>query len=160
MTEGKQFEQDFKNSIPKHYWSYRFKDGTANWDNGDKSNTRFQHKNICDTLIFVIQTLFLLELKSTKSKSLPFSMIRDNQIKELDEASKFKGIVAGLVVNFRSVNETYFLPITGLKYYMDTLDSKYIPLSIFRENCYQIHQVQLKVHFRYDIEMFVEKNKC
>ena len=44
-NEGKKFEEDFKKSVPKNLFYYRFIDGTSAWDGG---NARFQAKNICD----------------------------------------------------------------------------------------------------------------
>ena len=57
------------------------------------------------------KTLFLIECKSTKSTSIPLTMIRDNQIKGLKEASKHN-LVAGILVNFRNENnDTFFITI-------------------------------------------------
>ena len=97
---GKQFEADFKGSIPTYAWLYRFKDGTASWGSDDtvdvdklnneldgtgikftkeqlikmgvmqETKTRFQASNICDFQLYNFPTLYLLELKSTKQKSL------------------------------------------------------------------------------------------
>lgn len=157
MNPGKQFELDFKNSIPESVWYYRFKDGTSNWDNSDKSNTRFQHKNISDCELYEFPYLFLLELKSTKEKRIPFTMVRDNQMKELSEASVKRGIIAGFIVNFREFEETYFMPISQYNYYKGNFDSKSIPLIIFRENCMRIDQRKLIKNYRYDLGEFIKR---
>ena len=99
QNEGKKFEQDFANSVNKDkYWLYRFRDNAASFSGG--TNTRFTSSNICDYLLFDndTRTLYLLELKSTKSSSISYTMIRDNQIKELTEASKYN-LIAGFIFN-------------------------------------------------------------
>jgi len=163
MTEGKKFEEDFKKSIPENCWFYRFKDGTASWerneDNSFKADkTRFQAKNICDCQVFNGVNLFLLELKSTKSKSLPLSMVRANQIKELTTASKFSGIVAGFVVNFRSVNETYFITIDQFNRFVNEGSRKSIPLDYFFHKTIRIGQERKRVRMRYDLRNFFNKS--
>ena len=60
--------------------------------------------------------LYLLELKSTKGKSLSLNNIRKNQVDDLMAASEYANIVSGLIVNFADVEETYFMPIK-LAYY-------------------------------------------
>ena len=57
------------------------------------------------------RTLYLIECKSTKGTSVPLSMIRNNQIEGLQEASKHN-LVAGILVNFRNENnDTFFILI-------------------------------------------------
>ena len=80
---GKVFEEDIKKSVPKEYWIYRFKDGTANFSGSKNENVRFQAHNICDFMIMTKENLILLELKSHKGSSIPFSCIRKNQIEEM-----------------------------------------------------------------------------
>lgn len=152
MNAGKQFEQDFKNSVPDNVFYYRFRDGTAAW--GDKENTRFQQSNMCDCMIFD-GALYLLELKSHKGKSIPYSAIRKNQITELSKASTYKNIVAGFVANFRDVEKSFFVSAAKVEYFIAHENRKSIPLAWFEENGTQILQTKLKVHYRYDIEEFL-----
>jgi len=67
-AEGKKFEQDFQNSIPENIFSYRLRDA-GGWSNA--SNTRFTPSNICDTIINHNGHLFLCELKSVATDSMP-----------------------------------------------------------------------------------------
>lgn len=164
MNEGKKFEQDFKNSIPSKCWYYRFKDGTANFDGAKEEdsdeyknkNVRFQAKNICDCMVFHAGFLYLLELKSTKSKSLPFSMIRDNQIKELTKADDFNKIIPGFIINFRAVSETYFMNIRQFNEFVETTDRKSIPLDFFRIECTLVPQELRRVRTRYLLDYFFD----
>lgn len=111
QNEGKKFEADLKSSIPNTCWLYRLRDNASSFANG--TNTRFTSSNICDYILFddITKTLFLIECKSTKGTSIPFSMIRDNQIKGLKESGKHK-LVSGFLINFRNEgNDTYFILI-------------------------------------------------
>ena len=157
MNEGKKFEQDFKNSVSKNCFFYRFKDGTASYYKTQEEmkadkNIRFQQRNICDCMLFESPYLLLLELKSTKSKSMSFSNIRENQITDLSKASMHQNIIPGMIFNFRSIEETYFLHIKHIEYYYYHADRKSYPLQFVRDNGLLINQRKLKVRFRYDID--------
>lgn len=157
---GKQFEDDFKASVPFNVMCYRFKDATGSWGSTDQcpkcktsipSKTRFQAKNICDFHLYTYPNLYYIELKSVQGKSLPFGNVKDNQVSELTKARNHAGIMAGFLVNFRSVDETYYIDIKLYNKCVDSLTSKSIPLAFFRENCIRVSQEQKKVHWRYDI---------
>lgn len=153
MNAGKQFEQDFKNSVPNNIFFYRFRDGTASW--GNQENTRFQQSNMCDCMMFS-DALFLLELKTHKGKSIPFSAIRQNQVTELSKASTYSKVIAGFIVNFRDAEKTYFTSATKIEYFMAHEERKSIPMAWFEENGTLIHQKRLKVHYRYGIQEFLD----
>jgi len=160
MNAGKQFEADFKASVPKEVWYYRFKDGTANFNGQKNENVRFQAKNIADCEIFQCPSLFVFELKSTISKMLPFSMVRDNQVKELTLASKHHGLHAGFIVNFRAVAETYFITIDMYNHLAETSERKSIPLLEFQANCIQVESQIKKVHYKYNVsKLLVDINE-
>lgn len=159
MNTGKKFEENFKNSVPEDIFYYRFRDGTSNWKNQDKSNTRFQLQNMCDCMMFDSNLLYFLELKSHEGKSLPLSAIRENQIKSLLEASKYDNIIAGLVVNFTDVQETYFMPINMAEKWFYNGVRKSIPLAEFRDNCLPINSYKKKVNYHYLIGEFTDKVK-
>ena len=155
LNTGKQFEQDFKKSVPEDVFFYRFRDGTAAWDSGE--NTRFQQSNMCDCMIFD-GVLYLLELKSHKGKSLPFKKIRKNQVEELSKANTYSKVVAGFIVNFRDVDKTYFATAPKVEYFMTHEERKSIPIAWFEENGTLITQRRLKVHYRYGIDEFLTAN--
>ena len=156
MNSGKRFEENFKNSVPDNVFYYRFRDGTSSWDKG--SQTRFQQRNICDCQLFDGDYLYLLELKNTKGKSLSLNNIRKNQIDDLTDADKYANIVAGLIVNFEDVEETYLMPI-GVAYhwFYEQTDRKSIPIKAFRDGCIKIQSKKLKTNYRYDIEGFIKE---
>ena len=153
-NEGKKFEEDFRKSIPAGCYIYKLKDA-GGWSNA--SNTRFTISNMCDFIMYYKPTLYLLELKSTKGKSLPFSNIKDNQIKELLVASNTEGVRAGLVINLRSINETYYLNIKDFKKYVETTERKSISLDYLRSKGILIEQELKKTRYRYNIKEFIKK---
>ncbi len=164
MSSGKKFETNFKNSVPENIFYYRFRDGTSSWGNKacegcpkNKQLTRFQAKNICDCQLFDGDYLYLLELKSTKGKSLSLNNIRKNQVDDLMAASEYANIVAGLVVNFADAEQTYFMEIDLVNYwYYEQTERKSIPIKEFKEKCIEIQSKKLKVNYRYDIHGFIK----
>ena len=152
---GKDFEKDFKDSIPDNVFYYRFKDGTAAWG-GTQENTRFQHQNISDCLLFNGIKLYILELKTVKGKSFSFNNVRDNQLKEMLKASKFTGIVAGFVINFRDVEKTVFIEVNEFYDIMNRCGKKSFNLQDLEFHHYaDIKCKKLKVHYRYDLSALI-----
>lgn len=74
-NKGKGFEQDFKDSLSemKHIWTFRPSDF------GGGLNSRFTNHSLCDYIVFNNRTgnLFLFELKSTQSTSIPCPPIKE-----------------------------------------------------------------------------------
>lgn len=151
---GKQFEEDFKKSVPSNCWIYRFKDGTANFNGARNENVRFQAYNICDFLV-MSNRLNLFELKSHKGQSIPFSAIRLKQVEELSKIQHEK-INSYFVFNFRDFANTYCVQATKVKEFMETSTRKSIPLSWCEEHGIKIEQQKKKVTWRYDLKGVLE----
>jgi recombination protein U len=169
IGSGKRFEQQWKDSIPQSIFYYRFRDGTSAW--GEQENTRFQAKNMCDCEMFDGSKLYLLELKSHKGKSLPFSaFLKKNkagkfdpsdkaclkQILDLSKASTYKNIIAGFVINFSDVGKTYFCKVDDVYYFVTHEDSKSIPIAWCEQWGKEISGKKKKVNWRWDISGFVQ----
>lgn len=103
------------------------------------------------------RTFYCLELKSTKSTSLSLSCIRDNQIKELTDASKHN-LVAGFIVNFRNENnDTYFIEICDFNNMMNKIQKKSFNVKDLEQyNAIYIGSKLKKVNYSYDVQNFVE----
>lgn len=166
INEGKRFEEDFKNSVPSDVWYYRFRDGTGNFQGGKNENVRFQASNIADNQLFYRGTLYVLELKSTKNTSIPYSMIfnkdsKSNMRKKRDllDASNHNGIVSGYVVNFRKYNRTWFMTSLQLEQFLNDYQHirSSIPVSFFNENCLIIEQEKKVSRYRYNIKKFINE---
>ena len=155
MNLGKRFEQNFKKSVPDNIFYYRFRDGSSSWGGNDK--VRFQQTNICDSLMYDGKRMYLLELKSTKAKNLPFSNIKQHQIEDLLKASKYINTICGLIIEFSELIECYFIEINKLKEFYDKTSRKSIPIDYLRENGTKIEIKRLKVNNRFNISKFIEE---
>lgn len=70
MNTGKQFEADFKASVPSDAWCYRLKDSAATYYGGNE-NLSFSIDNICDFLVYRYPMNHLFELKTIETPSIP-----------------------------------------------------------------------------------------
>ncbi|WYV01272.1 Holliday junction resolvase RecU [Oceanobacillus sp. FSL H7-0719] len=128
-------------------------------------------KNKYDFLFYHNKHLFPIELKSTKSKSISFSesMIKEYQIKSLTEASKFKGVMPGFIFNFRTSNETFFIPIHKFNEYKNIAENQLehtykskvnkasIPIAICEEIGVKIEQKLNRTRYFYRIDKLFEE---
>jgi len=153
INNGKRFEKEVKDSIPPYCFYYRFKDGTASFG-GESDNVRFQASNMCDCLVFNSQTKFLwfIELKTHKGKSIPLSAIRQNQITELLKASMFKGINAGLIINFRDIEKCYWVHIQEIQLFIDGGTRKSISIDWCKEYGTEIVIIKKRTSYRLELE--------
>ena len=155
VKSGKRFENNFKKSVPSDIFFYRFKDGSSAWGGNDK--VRFQSSNICDCELFDGNRLYLLELKSIKGKSIPFGNIRENQLKELSEAQKFKNIIAGIVIEFNELERAFFIDIKNVIEFMKTSDRKSIPLDYLEIEGIEIEVTKKKVNCNFNIRKLLNE---
>lgn len=169
-NEGKRFEDSISNSIPDYVLVKRLNDNAAGWSGG--TNTRFSSNNECDFILFddVQRILIPLELKSTKEKYLTFwredfenkskkqtFMIRKCQILGLYKWSKYKNVIGGFIINFKSIeNKTYFVSIEEFKKYTSTIVKKSINIQdVLNMNPIEIKSTLLRTNYRYDIDSFL-----
>jgi len=95
------------------------------------------------------------EFENKKSKST-FN-IKKNQILGLEKASKHKRIIAGFVLNFRKVNQTYFLSIERFNEMIKTLNKKSFNLDdILQVKHHLIEQELKRTKYKYDINKFIK----
>lgn len=121
-------------------------------------------QNKYDCLLYYKDHLFPIEMKSTKSKSISFSesIIKQHQIDNLLEASKYDGVISGFLFNFREPdNVAYFVDIHSfIKYkniaenqlehtYQNKINKSSIPIGIVREIGIELHNVKKVKKYRY-----------
>lgn len=160
MNPGKVFEQDFENSffVKKKlaggkktfaHQRYPFISIDRVYDNtGGYAGV----SGFCDYTVFLQPNLFFFELKSTQEKSLPFSNFTDKQLGVLWEKAHIQGVIAGAVIQWRSVNsEVYFLPIQKLVFYKNTAERVSIPYAFCREAGFLLYGELLRTRFRFDV---------
>ena len=155
IDHGKRFEEDFKKSVPDHWYYRRFKDSAGAWAGGEK--TRFTASNECDCLIFNTDTgiLFGLELKSFKGKSMPYKNMNDPKGKKLEKMIDINNknrCVSGYVLNFRDLGETYFVNTCNIVLLIERRDRKSFAYSDIVFLGLRIPQALKKVRYKYDIE--------
>ena len=151
---GKVFEEEIKASIPKEYWFYRFKDNASSFSGGE--NTRFTTSNIADCEVMTEEFLFILELKSHKGSSIPFTCIRKNQIEEMSKVDHIR-IKPYFILNYREKEKTFAVEARELKNFMESTERKSIPFDWCRENGIEITGIKKKVRFKYKLDEFFNK---
>lgn len=129
-------------------------------------------KNNYDCFLYAKGVLFPLELKSTKSKSISFSesMIKAQQIKHLEAASKYEGVLPGFLFNFREPeNRVFFIHIKDfLTYkniaekqlahtYISKVNKSSIPIGICEEIGTEVRWMKKKVNYTYYINKMCEE---
>ena len=140
---GKTFERLWRGSIPSSIWSYRLKDDTSGF---------LGVCNPCDFILFYKGRIYLQELKTHKGKSLPFSAITKGQWEGLYAASKYKGIKAGIVINFREYNKTFYVDIIELIRFRSKTNKKSINMDDLMEIGVVVISKKKRVQYTYCIE--------
>ena len=149
MNTGKIFEEDIKKSIDDTAFLYRLRDSGGSWQGGEKS--RFTPSNICDFILFKSPRMYLLELKSHKGKSIPYTAIK--QLDKLLEVSnrKLENLGVYLLLNFADLEETYLIEVESVASIRDSKTRKSLSIEDVREYGYKVDQVKKKVRYRYKL---------
>jgi penicillin-binding protein-related factor A (putative recombinase) len=93
--------------------------------------------------------------KENKDKKHTF-MVKRNQIAGLTESAKFKGIISGLILNFRKTNHTYFIHINDFNSMVKNLDKKsFNEQDVISNQGYLIEQTLKRVKYTYNIQKFI-----
>lgn len=143
---GKVFEEEIKKSFPQDFYIERYKDDTAGF---------YGVSNPADYRLYKYPYTFLLELKTHKGKSLPIDKIRPNQIQGMARAVLPKGIYGGFIINFRELEETYYITVQDMIRYINSTERKSIPVEWCRENGVRIEQEKKRVRYSYDLRSWL-----
>lgn len=159
-SAGKIFEEEIKACIPPEFFTERYKDDTAGF---------FGVSNPADFRLYKYPLTFLWELKSHKGKSIPLSKIRSSQLKGMRKASPHKGVYCGFLLNYRELEETYYITFEDLvrEFYIFNDDEeeyepkpdgrKSIPVEWCREYGERIQQTKKRVRYSYDLRSWLER---
>lgn len=141
---GKNFEDDVIRSVAenKQLSLYRLYDTTGG---------RAGVKNISDFIAYKYPHEYYLELKSTKENRLNFKAITDKQYNGLLEKSKIKGIYAGIIINYREIEKTYFVEINTIRN-MREMGGKSISSEYASKVGVEMRGIKRVTRFRYDLE--------
>ena len=144
MNVGKQFELNFKKSMPDYVLLYRLPDSAQSF--GTNSKLRFSRKSPFDYLMWDSQRhrLYALELKTVKGISISFERDKEekreihyHQIKGLNEWNKYDSNKLIASINKSSFN------------YTDLIESKLDYIII--------PQIKKRTQYSYDIEQLLQK---
>lgn len=159
MNPGKQFEEDFKKSIPADTYYLRLHDSSIGFD-VEHSTQRFALKSPYDIVLCRNGQMYSLEQKSNKEKSMSFGDNKNARIKTAQVQNLLKaeqaGAVAGLVLNFRTYEQTYFVKASDFDMFMRTSGKKSINMADASRIGVLIPCRRLKVHYRYDISVILD----
>ena len=164
---GKKFENAIKRSAPDYMLLYRLPDAAQSFGGGNK--LRFSWKNPFDFLLWDSQRhmLFALELKTVAGKSISFERTAEDvgdihlhQVEGLLGWSQYDGITAGFIIEFRAIETTVFIPISGYMALINAISKKSFSrkdLDDYKVPYVQIPQKKLRTQYRYDIESMVNQ---
>ncbi len=77
------------------------------------------------------------EAKETKRKFFPLINIHNHQIEHLKKVNEH-GAIAFIIVRFSSLNETYYLDINNLTFFLENNKKSFIPYDFFVKYGYKI----------------------
>ena len=153
VSRGKQFEDVIRRSFEKvpNTQVIRMPDPTMGY---------LGIRNFCDFIVYHYPRQYCIECKSIHGNTFPFSNITDNQWNGLLEASKIKGVVAGIICWWVDKGITRFLPIE----YVNTLKSygeksiRYDFGTLFGRVIFpELDGKKKRVYFDYDMEVFFDE---
>nr|DAI69572.1 MAG TPA: penicillin-binding protein-related factor A [Caudoviricetes sp.] len=164
---GKQFEDNFKKSVPNYALSYRPPDSAQGFDVGASNKLRFSRHSPCDLMVFDgTRNLFLtLELKTFQG-SCSFERNKEEkgiihyyQVEKLKEFANYKRVISGFVLDFRSADHTYFLNINDWDNLISHIEKKSFNEQDLLEYASPIliEKEKLKVNYRYDVELLLSE---
>lgn len=105
-NKGKQFENKFRLDFQKTVKNssvIRLYDNTAGYKN---------IKNICDYICYACPNMFLIECKSHKGASIPFSKI--TQYEDMKRFVNVRGVRCGIVLWLYEQDKVMYIPISTL----------------------------------------------
>lgn len=163
---GKQFEDDWKRSVPEYALIYRLPDSAQSFGRSDR--LRFSAKPPFDFLMWDSRkyVLYALELKTVSGKSISFERTKEDkgaihhhQIKGLNEWNEYNGIICGIVINFRGAEKTVFIEITEFNKLISATEKKSFSLDDLDRYGVRhivIEQTKMRTRYKYDIDKFLK----
>lgn len=121
--------------------------------------------NPSDFIVYKKPHEVYVECKSHKGNTLPFSCIRDEQIKGMTEKAKIEGVKAGIIVWYIDKDITVWYPIglvveriLALEKSLNVKDTELWSSDVWDKDkrCIVIQGKKKRVYFDYDMEKFLE----
>lgn len=146
---GKNFEYDFKSSFK----GTKYERGLLRLH--DVTNGFSGCNNPFDFLIYSYPNIFCMELKAVQDKRLDFAKIRPNQLEGLSKWSENKGVVAGVLVNFYTFGEIFFIPVEVINLFK-SYGKKSINMEMCEKYCYKVDGSKKRTRFRINVLKTIE----
>lgn len=170
-NSGKQFESNFKKSVPDYCYCHRLKDSSQSFVDSKLSD--FSWQNPCDFYLYDTKNriFYASELKSSKQKYITFEnideeapkpkMIHKNQILSLIEIGRYNNTIAGFFFNFRDeergFERTYFQSIDMfMKMYKNINKFSFNEIDLILYGGIKINGEKLRVNYRWNLDEFFE----
>ena len=166
---GKNFEADFKKSVPSYSLLYRLPDSAQAF--GGTNKLRFSSKNPFDYLMWDSKNrvLYALELKTVAGKAISFERSKEekgeihfHQIEGLNRWNEYDGTVCGFVVAFRGIEKTVFIDISEFNKLINCISKKsfnFDDLDNYKIKYTIIGQQKARTRYTYDVDGFLETIK-
>lgn len=146
---GKNFEYDFKSSFK----GTKYERGLLRLH--DVTNGFSGCNNPFDFLVYSYPNIFCLELKAVQDKRLDFAKIRPNQLEGLSKWGENKGVVAGVLVNFYTYGEIFFVPVEVVNLFK-SYGKKSINMEMCEKYCYKVDGSKKRTRFRINVLKTIE----
>ena len=163
-NKGYVLQDNIKKSCDKQdILFYRFKDSPFSF--ADSSKTKFTVNNICDCMIFLANKLLFVELKSVKGKSFSFTEHSLRQLNDINKIINNKqglkrfGVYGCFIIEFRELEETYFIQVQDILKYLKENNTKTINIQKYIKNnrFIKVEQKLLRKNYTFDIrKLFIE----
>lgn len=112
--------------------------------------------NPSDFIVYKKPHEIYVECKSHKDNTLPFSCIREEQIRGMSEKAKIEGVKAGIIIWFIDHDLTYWVPIDEVVCWRDMGNKSINIKDIYKFNYIEITGEKKRVYFDYDMNKFLE----
>ena len=148
-NKGKQFEDVIRKSFLKvsDVSIDRLRDAPRKLKNVD---------NPSDFIVYKKPHEIYAECKSHRGNTLPFSCIREEQIKGMSEKAKIDGVKAGIIIWFIDHDLTYWVPIDEVVCWRDMGNKSINIKDIYKFNYIEITGKKRRIYFDYDMNKFLE----
>ena len=74
----------------------------------------------------------------------------------MDKAVNYRGVFGGFIINFRDLEETYFIDVHDILLYIKSTDRKSIPVDWCRDYGVRIEQTKKRTRYTYNLSKWLE----
>ena len=75
----------------------------------------------------------------------------------MEKATHYEGVYGGFLINFRELEETYYITVQDVIQFTQTEERKSIPVEWCRDHGVNIEQKKKRVRYSYDLESWLRR---